>query len=68
MEALWLAVSREKKEQIKNKTIEQTILALVLIVQKQEIQNVLFISTQSINQIIDALENGEGYWNCTDAI
>lgn len=68
MEALWLAVSREKKEQIKNKTTEQTILALVLIVQKQEIQNVLFISTQSINQIIDALENGEGYWNCTDAI
>lgn len=61
MEALWLAVSREKKEQIKNKTTEQTLLALVLIVQKQEIQNVLFISTQSINQIIDALENGEGY-------
>lgn len=61
MEALWLAVSREKKEQIKNKTTEQTILALVLIVQKQEIQNVLFISTQSINQIIDTLENGEGY-------
>lgn len=45
MEALWLAVSREKKEQIKNKTTDQTILALVLIVQKQEIQNVLFIST-----------------------